>query len=83
MAARLLRLWVRIPQGTWMCVSCEYSVMSDRCSCDEMIIGPEKSYQQCCVVICDLESSRVRPWPALDRSAIEKLKKLFFFMRTY
>jgi hypothetical protein len=38
--------------------------------CDELITRPEESYRLWCVVVCDLEISRIRrPWPALDRSA--------------
>jgi hypothetical protein len=56
-AARLLRLWVRIPQGGWMIVSCECCVMSGRGLCDELIIRPEELYRLRCVVVCDLETS--------------------------
>ena len=44
-AARLLRLWVRIPPGTWKFVCCECCVLSGRGLCDEMITPPEESYQ--------------------------------------
>ena len=72
-AARLLRSWVRIPPGTWMFVCCKCCVLSGRCLCDELITCPEKSYRICCVVVCDLETSRMsRPRPALDRSATKK-----------
>ena len=27
--------------------------------CDELIIRPEESYRLCCVVVCDLETSRI------------------------
>ena len=36
MAARLLRLWVRIPPGAWMSVCCECCVLSRRGLCDEL-----------------------------------------------
>jgi hypothetical protein len=63
-AAGLLRLWVRIPQETWMFVCCDYRVLSGRGLCDELITRPEESYQLCCIVVCDLESSGMRkPWP--------------------
>ena len=74
-AARLLRTWVRIPPGVWIFVSCECCVLSDRGICDELITRPEKSYRLCCVVMCDLETSRMRrPWPTLGRSATAKKK---------
>ena len=62
-AARLLRSWVRIPPGTWMSVCCECCVLSGRGSCDELITRPEKSYRLWCVVVCDLETSWMRPYP--------------------
>jgi hypothetical protein len=34
-------------------------VLSDRCLCDELITRPEESYRLCCVVVCDLETSRI------------------------
>ena len=58
-AARLLRSWVRIPPGAWMFVCCECCVLSGRSLCDELITRPEKSYRLCCVVVCDLETSRI------------------------
>ena len=68
--ARLLRSWVRIPPGAWMFVCCECCVLSGRGLCDELITRPEESYRLWCVVVCDLETSRMRrPWPALGRSA--------------
>ena len=69
-AARLLRSWVRIPPGAWMFVCCE---LSGRGLCDELITRPEESYRLWCVVVCDLETSRMRrPLPALGRSATAK-----------
>ena len=69
-AARLLRLWVRIPSGAWMDVCCECCVLSGRGLCDALITRPEESYRLWCVVVCDLETSRMRrPWPTLGRSA--------------
>ena len=32
--------------------------MSGRGVCDELITRPEESYRVCCVVVCDLETSR-------------------------
>jgi len=41
-----------------------------------MITRPEKSYRQWCVVVCDLETSRMRKsWPAFGRSATHTHKK--------
>jgi hypothetical protein len=63
-AARLLRLWVRIPQRAWTFVCCECCVLSGRGLCDELITRPEESYRLWCVVVCDLENSQERPRPA-------------------
>jgi hypothetical protein len=51
-------------------------VLSGRGLCDELITRPEQSYRLwCVVVVCDLETSRMRrPWPALSRSATAKKK---------
>jgi hypothetical protein len=81
-AARLLRSWVRIPQRAWMFVCCECCVLSGRGLCDELIPRPEESYRLWCVVVCDLETSRIRrSWPALGRSATEK--KLYYIISIY
>jgi hypothetical protein len=71
--ARLLRLWVYIPPGSWMIVCCECCVLSGRSLCDELITRPEESYRLWCVVVCDLETSRMRrPWPELGCSATKQ-----------
>ena len=72
-AARLLRLWVRIPAGAWMSVCCECCVLSGAGLCDELITRPEESYRLCCVVVCDLETSWVRrSWPTGSCDAEDK-----------
>jgi len=58
-AAHLLKSWVRIPLGAWIFVCCECRVLSGRGLCDELITRPEESYRLCCVVVCDLETSRI------------------------
>jgi len=63
-AARLLKLWVRIPPGAWMSLCCECCVLPCRGLCDELITRPEESYRLWCVVECDLGTSWMRrPWP--------------------
>jgi len=48
-------------------------VLSGRGLCDEPITYPEESYRLRCVVVCDLETSRMRrSWPALGRNATGK-----------
>jgi len=34
-------------------------VLSGRGLCDELITRPEESHRLCCVVVCDLETSRM------------------------
>ena len=58
-AAHLLRSWVRIPPGAWIFVCCECSVLSGRGLCDQLITRPEESYRLWCVVVCDIETSRM------------------------
>ena len=53
------RSWVRIPPGAWIFVCCECRVLSGRGLCYELITRPEESYRLCCVVVCDLEISRM------------------------
>ena len=42
-----------------MFVFCECCVLSGRGLCDELITHPEESYRLWCVVVCDLETSRI------------------------
>jgi len=50
-------------------------VLSGRGLCDELITRPEESYRLWCIIVYDLETSRMnRPWPALGRSTTEKKK---------
>ena len=80
-ASRLLRSWVRIPPGAWMFISCECCVFSGRGLCDELITRPEESYRLWWVVVCDIETSRMRsPWPALSCSATAKKKCVCVYM---
>jgi hypothetical protein len=44
-AARLLRLWVRIARGAWMSVCCERCMLSGRSLCVGLITRPEESYR--------------------------------------
>jgi len=92
-AARLLKLWVRIPPGTWMFVCCECFMLSGRDLCDELITRPEESYRLWWVVVCDLETSWMRrPWPTggcraknkqtkntVSLSALMSQRGLFYF----
>ena len=69
-AARLLRYWVRIPPGAWIFVCCECRVLSGRGLCDELVTRPEESYRLWCVVVCDLETSRMGAQYIYDISSL-------------
>ena len=58
-ASPLLRSWVRIPPGVWMSVCWECCVLSGRGLCDELITHPEESNRLSCVVVCDLETTKI------------------------
>jgi len=61
-----------------MFVYCECCVLSGRGLCDELITRLEESYRLWCLVVCDLETSRMRrPWPALGRSALGERGLIF------
>ena len=78
MAARLLRLWVRMLTGVWMSVCCECWVLSGRGLCDGPITRPEESNRLLFVVVCDQETSWMRrPWPTewLSRQNTQKNNK--------
>ena len=80
-AARLMRLWVRIPPRELMFVCCDCCVSSGRGLWVELITRPEESYRLWCVVlcvcVCDLETSWMRrPWPTGGCCAKIKKKKL-------
>jgi len=59
-AARLLRLWFRIPPGAWILVCCECCVLSGRDLCDGLITRPEESYRLWRVVVYDQETPKTR-----------------------
>jgi len=50
-------------------------VLSGRGLCDELITRPEESYRLWRVIVCDLETSKMKgPWPSLGRSATGEKK---------
>ena len=81
-ATRLLRLWVRILLGAWMSVCCECCVLSGRGLCNELITRPEESYRLCCVVVCDLETSRMGAPYIYDISSL-KVNDLTLILLTW
>jgi len=42
-----------------MSVCCECCVLSGRSRCEELITRPEESYRLWCVVVCDLETTKI------------------------
>ena len=80
-AARLLRSWVRISPGAWIFFCCECRVLSGRGLCDELITRPEESYRLCCVVVCGLETSRMRAPYIYDISRLRVNKEGESFFR--
>ena len=78
--AHLLRSWVRIPPRAWIFVCCEYRALSGRGLCDELITRPEESYRLCCVVVCDLETSRTGAPYIYDTSRLRVNNNLMFYV---
>jgi len=56
--------------------------LSGRGLCDELITRPEESYRLCCVVVCDLETSRMGAPYIYDISRL-RVKILDFFKQTF
>ena len=83
-AALLLKSWVRIPPGAWIFVCCDCRVLSGIDLCEELITRPEESYLMCCVVVCDLETSRIGA-PHIYIYAISSLRfnNLTFILLTW
>jgi len=81
-AARLLRSWIRIPQGAWMFVCCDCCVLSDRGLCDELITRPEESYRLWCVDVCDLEKPQANE-EAMTRVGSRRHRKKKIFSTTF
>ena len=53
------------------CECCVFSIIG---LCNEPLPRPDESYRLSCVIVCDLETSRIwRPWPALGCCARGKL----------
>jgi len=56
--------------------------LSGRGLCDELITRPEESYRLCCVVVCDLETSRIGAPYIYDISRL-RVKMVVFVFDTY
>ena len=57
-------------------------MLSGRGLCDELITRPEESYRLCCVVVCDLETSRIGAPYIYDISNLRVKGCLFTFSFT-
>jgi len=66
-AVCLLGLWVRIPSDAWICVSCEYCVLSARGLFVGLITRPEESYRMWCVWVWSWSL-----WPTRGSCGIQK-----------
>jgi len=58
-------------------------VLSGRGLCDELITRPEESYRLCCVVVCDLETSRMGAPYIYDISRLRVNLKICTFTSKY
>ena len=65
-----------------MFVCCECCVLSCIGLCDELITRPEESYGLCCVVVCDLETSRMGAPYIYDISS-QKVNNLTLILLTW
>jgi len=57
-------------------------VLSGRGLCDELITRPEESYRLWCVVVCDLETSRMGAPYIYDTSSL-RVNDLTFILLTW
>ena len=76
-------------------VCCECRVLSGRGLCDELITRPEESYRLWCVVVCDLETSRIiiiiiylswswaTCWPVPVSRNIKNMRSIYIYIYIY
>jgi len=57
--------------------------LSGRGLCDELITRPEESYRLCCVVVCDLETSRMGAPYIYDISHLRVKSQTSKYLRDY
>ena len=57
-------------------------MLSGRGLCDELITRPEESYRLCCVVVCDLETSRIGA-PYINDISSLKVNNLTLILLTW
>ena len=70
----------------WMFVCCECCVLSGRGLCDGLITRPEESYWLWRVVVCDLETSKMRRlkpatglWKIQPQWTVKQKKKIYIY----
>jgi hypothetical protein len=77
-SARLLGLWVWIPLGTWITVSCGCCVLSGVGLCDGLISSPEESCRVC--ELSNREASIMgRPLPTRGCWATEENNNIIYY----
>ena len=80
-AARLLRLWVRIPSGAWLCVCCECCMLlSGRCLCDGLITRPEESCNTVLCRLCVIKKNLLNE-EAIARVGLQRQQKKIYILR--
>jgi len=57
-------------------------VLSGRGLCDELITRTEESYRLCCVVVCDLETSRIGA-PYIYDISRQRVKLTFHLLKSW
>jgi len=67
--ARLLGLWVWIPLGAWLFVSCQCCVLGGRGLSFGLITRPEESYRVWCVSVWSWSLDNEKRWPTTDYCA--------------
>jgi hypothetical protein len=78
-AARLLRLWFRIPPGVWKFVCCECCVLSGRGLCDGLITRPEESYRLRWGVVCYLYRNLVIDETFAHWRLLREIRKIYIY----
>ena len=58
-------------------------MLSGRGLCDELITRSEESYRLCCVVVCDLETSRMGGPYIYDISSPKEVNNLTLILLTW
>ena len=54
-------------------------MLSGRGLCDELIARPEESYRLCCVVVCDIETSRIGAPYIYDISTLRVKQEFIYY----